>query len=176
MPSSYPYSNLDHALRRAFGDPRESYGATLYKDHNRGTGLSPLDQITQDGITRQVLEVNLTAGQRFILYLCYDTTGQQHYAHVALTMYTEMFATKSNSTFVLESVARWTRRSKENSIYPKEAMHSLGMWASTFGCKISDLRYARFKIYKQLDAILNNALGAAFQLLAERNIIPGIDA
>ncbi|MAT95361.1 MAG: hypothetical protein CME59_22545 [Halioglobus sp.] len=169
-----PYASLDHALRRAYSDPRVNYGKTLSDAAGAGQ-MTLLDQIAQDGLVRQVLDTNLNPGQRLILYLVYDTTRQKYNAMVALDAYTELFSERADRYFVLESIARWSYRQwpERDPLLPRKYLRSIDYWCERFHVKRWRLYEQRREIAAQLDDMFAAAQASASTVLGEKALIPG---
>jgi len=162
------YDNLDHALIRAFGQPRENYGKMLNFSGviSIGDRLSPMDQIAQDGITRHILETNLSGSKRMILYLVYDGSEDLHFVTLALDNYVKIFSEgRSDDHFVLESLARWSKRDLLNRKYPLKA------WANRYNVTRNYMRDRRSHIYRSLNEMLSSAQGEATELLVSARLI-----
>ncbi|MEM1156088.1 MAG: hypothetical protein AAGI44_18275 [Pseudomonadota bacterium] len=164
------YANIDHALQRAFGQPRPEYGKMMVDVGvmQVSNGLSSEELIAQDGMVRYLLENELDTGQRMMLYLVYDTCDDLHHFQTALEMYTEIFTGKNErfKPFVRESVLRWSGRDRQR------AWTTMKEWSRDLNTPRSTLAYRRHAISDSLERIHMNALGAAHQSLHSRDLIP----
>lgn len=167
------YENIDHALSRAYGSPRPDYGKTIVQGEGvmrTGSGLSPVDRMTQDGMVHYLLETELSVGDRMmfrLLFSEFDPRSAKASADAlcALDMFTEIFTHDREGEFVRESISRWSKRRFMHRVF------HIAQWAAQYNMKPHQVRDRRMKIYRALGDIQEGAFGRAKQLLDDRGLL-----